>query len=113
MDGLECRLTKHDLRIEIVHELGDELALNGDLMSQHAQVVAELGVLCDDDAQTGVLKLRPPCSSKNLLDIQHACRQNSGSVLEARQNKSLQLAWVFLSDGNWRIGSRQKVLRLG
>ena len=37
--------TKHDLRIEIVLQVADKLRLNGQLVSEHAQVVRQLGML--------------------------------------------------------------------
>ena len=47
-------LTQHDLRVEVVHQLGYKLAFNGQLVGQHAQVVAQTQVLRDDDAQPAV-----------------------------------------------------------
>ena len=41
--------TQHNLGVEVVSEVVNELGLDGGLVRQHAQVVAELRMLRDDD----------------------------------------------------------------
>jgi hypothetical protein len=74
--------TQHNLRIQIVDNLANELRLDGDLVSQHAQVVRQVSVLGDDYALPTVLKLRPPRAPEDLLYIQHACKQVGRVSLE-------------------------------
>ncbi len=48
-----------------------ELALDGQLAGEHAQVVRQLLVASDDDALAAVVKLRAARAAKDLLHVQH------------------------------------------
>lgn len=67
-------LTQDNLSVEVVDKQAHELRFDGQLVSQHAQVVAEVGVLRDDHAQAAALVLRPPSAPEDLLHIQHPWR---------------------------------------
>ena len=67
-------LTQHNLSVEVVDQQADELRLNRQLVGQHAQVVAEVCVLCEDHSQTAALILGTPRTPKDLLHVQHPCR---------------------------------------
>jgi len=74
VDGLLGRLhgAEHHLRVQVVDELGDELALDGQLLVEHGQVVLELGVAGDEDAHARLVVLRAAGAAQHLEDVEGA-----------------------------------------
>ena len=96
--------TQHNFSVEVVDKLGNKLAFDGNLMSQHAKIVAQLRVLRNDNPQACVFVLWPPRPPENLLHVQHACTNlpviNPIKPLSAwclvRQD-SVLYPWIFFS----------------
>lgn len=60
------------LSVEVVGETLLELALDGVLLSQECQVIAQLIMGCDDGSFTVFIKLWPPSSTEDLHHVQDA-----------------------------------------
>lgn len=61
-----------DLGVEVVCQAAQELALDGVLLGEQGQVVAQFVMGGDDGALAVLVKLRAACTSKNLHDVQDA-----------------------------------------
>lgn len=60
------------LSVEVVCETLLELALDGVLLSQKCQVMAQLVMGCDDGSFTVLIKLWPPSPTEDLHHVQDA-----------------------------------------
>lgn len=60
------------LSIEVVSEALQELTLDGVLLGQERQVMAQLVMSRDDGSLTVLIELRPPSPTENLHDVQDA-----------------------------------------
>eukprot|EP00755_Sulcionema_specki_P005500 Sspe_Gene.4862::Locus_1611_Transcript_1_1_Confidence_1.000_Length_6620::g.4862::m.4862 len=67
---LNC--AQDDLSVELVHQPGDELRLNGQLLVHEAQVVLQLRAAGNDDTLPLLVELNPPCPTHHLHGVQGA-----------------------------------------
>ncbi len=68
----QTRLIETNLSVQVVSKAVQELTLNGVLLGEKCQVVAEFVMGGDDGAFTVLVKLGTTCPPENLHDIQDA-----------------------------------------
>ena len=71
---------QRDLGVQVVRQLGDKVALDGELVGEEGEVVGQLVVAGDDHPVAGLVKLRPPSSTKYLQNVQDADINKTASL---------------------------------
>lgn len=96
---VQTRLKETDLRVEVVGQAVLELTLDGVLLSEQGQVMAQFFMGGDDGALSIFIKLGTTCTSENLHDIQNAqihqgtalCIIDLSPLLWTQETESVQI----------------------
>lgn len=72
MSPVQTLLMETDLSVEVVGQAVQELALDGVLLGEQGQVVAQFVMGGDDGALAVLVKLGTTCAPENLHDVQDA-----------------------------------------
>lgn len=72
MSPVQTLLMETDLSVEVVGQAVQELALDGVLLGEQGQVVAQFVMGGDDGALAILVKLGTTCAPENLHDVQDA-----------------------------------------